>query len=79
MEVSMVTIKGQVVIPAKIRQNLGIKKGTKVGFIQKGEEIVLYPITKAYFEKTAGLLKRRGGLTKKLLQERARDRKRENL
>ena len=51
METGTVTIKGQVVIPSKIRRRLGIKKGTKVCFIEREEGVVLRPLTKDYFEK----------------------------
>jgi AbrB family looped-hinge helix DNA binding protein len=35
METSVVTKKGQIVIPKKIRKSLGIMKGSKVAFIEK--------------------------------------------
>jgi AbrB family looped-hinge helix DNA binding protein len=75
METSM-TIKGQVVIPAKIRQRLGLKKGSKIFVEERNGEIVLRPITREYFQKMSGILKG-GGLTKALEQSRREDLKRE--
>ncbi len=74
METGTVTIKGQVVIPAKIRKRLGIKKGTKVCFVERHEEVVIRPLTKDYFEKMAGLLTSGGKMTKSLLEARKQDR-----
>lgn len=78
METGIVTVKGQVVIPSKIRKRLGIKKGTKVCFIERDEDVVLRPLTKDYFEKMAGLLQPGGQLTKRLLEARKQDRLRED-
>lgn len=78
METGIVTMKGQVVIPSKIRRRLGIKKGTKVCFIERDEEVVIRPLTKEYFEKMAGILKTGGRLSKDLLETRRRDRIRED-
>lgn len=78
MESGTVTIKGQVVIPAKIRQRLGIKQGTKVCFIERNDDVVIRPLTKDYFEKMAGFLKTDGKMTKKLLAARAQDRIKED-
>jgi AbrB family looped-hinge helix DNA binding protein len=75
METSM-TIKGQVVIPAKIRQRLGLKKGSKIFVEERNGEIVLRPINREYFQKMSGILKG-GGLTKALEQSRREDLKRE--
>ncbi len=75
METSM-TIKGQVVIPAKIRQHLGLKKGTKIFVEERDGEIVLRPMNREYFQKMSGILKG-GGLTKALEQSRREDLKRE--
>ncbi len=78
METGIVTIKGQVVIPSQIRRRLGIKKGTKVCFIERHDDVVIRPLTKDYFEKMAGLLKTGGKLAKGLLEMREQDRIRED-
>ena len=75
METS-VTVKGQVVIPAKIRHRLGIKKGSKFHVEERNGEIILRPLNKEYFQRMSGILKR-GGLVKGLGETRAEDLKRE--
>jgi AbrB family looped-hinge helix DNA binding protein len=77
MATTIVTTKGQVVIPAHIRRKLNIKKGTKLYIEDREHEIILKPVTLAYFEKIAGILPTKGKLTKALLEERARDKKSE--
>lgn len=77
METGTVTIKGQVVIPAKIRARLGIKKGTQICFIEDEDGVFLKPLTKDYFESMAGSLKTTKKLSKSLLEARARDRVKE--
>jgi AbrB family looped-hinge helix DNA binding protein len=71
-----ITIKGQIVIPAKIRHRLGIKKGSKFHVEERNGEIILRPLNKEYFQKMSGILKG-GGLIKALEESRADDLKRE--
>lgn len=77
MTTAVVTTKGQIVIPSSIRRRLNIKKGTRLNIEERGDELVLRPITPEYFEQIAGILKTRGKLTRALLQERAADKARE--
>ena len=77
MEISCVTSKGQLVIPAKLRQRYGIKQGTKVCFIERENDILLQPVTKEYIRSVCGLLKSKTLITEELLEERAKDKKRE--
>ncbi|MBI1882793.1 MAG: AbrB/MazE/SpoVT family DNA-binding domain-containing protein [Chlamydiae bacterium] len=77
MITAIVTSKGQIVIPSKIRQHMSIKRGTKLYIEEKGDELILRPVTPRYFEKIAGVLSTKGKLTKLLLEERAKDRKKE--
>ena len=67
---TMMTVKGQVVIPAKIRNHLGIKKGAKLHIEERDGEIVLRPLDRLYFEKMAGILKG-SGLLKSLAKSKA--------
>ena len=77
MESANVTSKGQLVIPAKLRRRYGIKAGTKVRFIERGGEIVFQPVTSTYIRSLCGLLKSETSVTRELLEERARDKERE--
>lgn len=78
VETSVVTTKGQVVIPRNIRARFHIKKGTRICFELGGGEIILKPLTSEYFEKIAGILGTGGKTTRALLEERAKERRRED-
>ena len=78
MSLSTITSKGQIVIPAKIRRRLKISAGTKIYIEEKDDELILRPITPEYLDKIAGILKTKGKLSKALLEERAKDREKEN-
>lgn len=71
-----VTIKGQVVIPAKIRNRLGIKKGTRFYVEERNGEIILRPLNREYYQKMSGTLKG-SGLIKGLEEARREDHQRE--
>jgi len=77
METAYVTSKGQLVVPAKLRRRFGIKPGTKVCFIERGDEILFQPVTKDYIRRVCGILKSETSVTQELLKERAKDRERE--
>ena len=77
MTTAVVTTKGQIVIPSKMRRHLNIKKGTKVYIEERGDELVIKPVNSEYFEKIAGILQGKTKLTKALLKEREEDLKRE--
>ena len=69
----IVSTGGRISIPAEIRRNLKIKKGTRLSVFEQEGRVVLQPLTRDYFEKTAGLLKTKGRLTRALLQERSKE------
>ena len=65
-----VSTKGQLVIPAELRRKYGIKPGTRVEIIDRGDHIVLQPITEEYVRKLRGSLK--GGNALRVLEEERR-------
>ena len=73
MTTTVVTAKGQIVIPSRIRRRLNIKRGTKLCVVEKGDQIILQPLTGDYFEKMAGILNTKGKLTKAILEERTKE------
>lgn len=77
MESAYVTTKGQLVIPARIRRKLGIKPGTKVCFVERGDEILFQPVTKEYIRSVCGMLKSPTSVTQELLADRKKDKERE--
>ena len=74
MDKSVVTTKGQVVIPSKLRRKFGIKKGTQVLFFERDGEIVIRPITNEYIQSLAGITGTKGKLLKALMREKAKER-----
>jgi AbrB family looped-hinge helix DNA binding protein len=74
MDKAVVTVKGQVVIPSKLRRRFGIKKGTQVFLYEKDDAIVIKPITDDYIQKTAGTTGTKGKLLKALMDEKAKER-----
>lgn len=72
---SIVTTKGQVVIPMDLRAKYEIQKGTRVHFAEENGRIYLVPLNEKLIDQYAGILK--GGkdsLTKALLEERRKER-----
>ncbi|HEY8709780.1 MAG TPA: AbrB/MazE/SpoVT family DNA-binding domain-containing protein [Burkholderiaceae bacterium] len=45
METTTMTSKGQVTIPKAVRQQLGLRQGTRVVFVVEGDHAVLRPAT----------------------------------
>lgn len=74
-----VSEKGQIVIPAELRRALGIERGTKLEMRKKAGLIEIEPLPKHPILLLRGKLKGRKSLTKELLEERARERERENV
>jgi len=77
MLTTVVTTKGQVVIPSRLRRKMNIKKGTKLSIEEKENEIVLKPLTAEFFERIAGVLHTKGKLSKLLLDERQKSKQKE--
>ena len=74
MEKSIVTTKGQVVIPSKLRKKYGIKGGTMIQFIESEGEIRMVPITEEMIRRNVGFLGTKGRLLKALMDEKKRER-----
>lgn len=71
MKTITVTQKGQVVIPAKIRELLHIKKGTKLIIKQDERGILMTPVEDGYITAMKGALKTDESMTQFLLNERS--------
>ena len=78
MTTTVMTTKGQIIIPSRIRQKYKIKKGTRFSIEEKGDKLILQPLTEDYFEKMAGIIKDKGISTKALLEERAKEKELED-
>lgn len=73
-EFSVVTTKGQLVIPAKLRRKLGIRKGTRVAFLVEDHHLVLQPLTPAFLRSLRGSWKGGPSALEFLLEDRKRER-----
>jgi len=73
-ETSVVTTKGQLVIPARLRRRFGIKKGTTISFLEEGGRIVVQPVTRQFIRGLRGSLKREPSALDLLVKERKRER-----
>jgi AbrB family looped-hinge helix DNA binding protein len=71
---TIATSKGQVVIPSKIRKQLGIKDGTylKIDVNTDTRQIILTPVTREYIRSIRGKYKGKG-LMKALMAEKKRE------
>jgi AbrB family looped-hinge helix DNA binding protein len=74
-EVSTVTTKGQLVIPAKLRRKYSIHKGTQVAFVEEENRLILQPLTPEFIRSLRGCLGKDSKALEILLEERRRERK----
>lgn len=74
MDKAVVTVKGQVVIPSRLRRRFGIKKGTQVYLYEREGEIIIKPITDEYIRAMAGMIGTKGRLLKALMEEKTKER-----
>jgi antitoxin PrlF len=65
---SSVTSKGQVTIPAELRERFGIKPGDRVSFVEDGKRIVLQRQDTA-IESVFGIVKAKQGATLEQMEE----------
>lgn len=76
-----VSTKGQLVIPAALREELGIEPGTRVAVRREGAELILRPETLvaklAMIKKMRGIAAGGPSLCDELLEDRRRERERE--
>ena len=78
MKTATLSVKGQIVVPAKIRKRLGLKKGSKVTILEEPDGFTVRPVRPGYFERYAGLLPGKGKATRALLKDRRKERERED-
>ena len=71
---TVATSKGQVVIPSKIRKQLGIKDGTylQIDVNAVTRQIILTPVTREYIHSLRGKYKDKG-LMKSLMADKKRE------
>lgn len=77
IQTSIVTFKGQIVIPVKLRKKAGIKPGTRVYLEEKSGDIIIHPATPDFYQRTYGILKGED-LIKTLEESRRKDKEDED-
>lgn len=73
----IVSKKGWVVIPKKIRERYGIEPGDELAVVDYAETIVLVPKKGDPIERLRGMVKGGPSLTQELLEDRRLERERE--
>jgi AbrB family looped-hinge helix DNA binding protein len=68
--------KGWVVIPAELRKKYSLLPGSEVNLVDYGGVLAIIPAMKEPVEQAAGMLKGGASLTKVLLKEHQKERKR---
>ncbi|MBV8050512.1 MAG: AbrB/MazE/SpoVT family DNA-binding domain-containing protein [Acidobacteriaceae bacterium] len=77
---TVVSSKGQVVIPAELRAKLDLTTGTPANWSEEGGRLVLTPVTERQLDEIRGFLKPKPGeptMFDELFAERQRERSRE--
>lgn len=78
MATVITSAKGQVVIPKKERQRVGLRPGMRVAVSVVEDHIEIRPLPEDPVGHFHGFLKKGPSLTKALLAERRKERRREN-
>ena len=76
MATSTVSTKGQIVIPAAIREELGLAAGTRVEFLKTREGYLLKPATSSLSDLKGILQKPRRPVSVEMMQDAVRRRAR---
>lgn len=77
MYTAKVSSKGWVVIPKDLRRKYSLKEGTQVQVVDYGDVLALIPLPDDPAEALHGMLEGGPSLTADLIEERARERVRE--
>ena len=57
METSVLTSKGQLLIPKRLRNKYGIEAGKKIAFIETRDGVMLKPIDENFINRFVGMFK----------------------
>ena len=74
MLISTVSSKGQIVIPKELREKFGIKRGSRLTWIEAGSALILVPLPDDPISGSRGMLKGKKISTEKLLEARREER-----
>jgi len=77
---TVISSRGQVVVPAELRAKLGLVQGVRASWIEENGRLVLTPLTEQRVKEIRGFLKPKPGepsMFEEHLAERERERERE--
>lgn len=66
METTILTSKGQLLIPKRLRNKYGIKEGVKVILEETERGVLVTPMNEDYFKSFAGILSASGNLKEEM-------------
>lgn len=72
-QITTVSTKGQFVIPAEMRESLGIEPGTRIAVSLQGSRIILEPVSSKLVDETRGILAGGPSLSAELKRQRGKD------
>ena len=75
METSVLTSKGQLLIPKRLRTKYGIKSGVKIIFEETENGVLITPMNEQYFKSFAGILKTTGNLNEEMRKMKEEEKK----
>jgi len=78
METSVLTSKGQLLIPRRLRKKYGIEAGVKVIFEETEGGVVIRPVNEQYFKTFRGILSSTGKLKEEMKAMKAEEKKLED-
>lgn len=68
-----ISTKGQLVIPAEIREALHIKPGMRFAVLREGNQIILRPVNKRFIDELCGITAGGPSMTEMLLEDRRKE------
>lgn len=75
METSVLTSKGQLLIPKRLRTKYGIKSGAKIIFEETENGVLITPMNEQYFKSFVGILRGNGNLTEEIKKMKEEEKK----
>ena len=74
-QITTVSTKGQLVIPAEMREQLGIEPGTRLAVTLQGSRIILEPVSAELVDATRGIFAGKRSLSSVLQHQRRQEHK----
>ncbi len=76
---SLVSVKGQTVIPKEVRDALGIKAGDQINWVVKDRQVLIFKVPDDPVAALTGILKDTGYTFEDFLKERNEERRNERI